>query len=323
MSSKPYIYGIDYTLDEQNDSERRLFLQDSLVKPQGLVVCLSAEPADYHTVTHVSANCYQYIGYRPTEMVETDWTNYLPRPIRQKHKQLFNPQFNRSLFFSIKKGYELSMVHKDGYLREGLLMARLNYTIEKGIQVFSHTLISQAASSPIKVYLDQDNKILEVNSKGISMFSKDQPFKKYNSYLNSILSNFFRICSQKQTKKTFTITDMTALNLDVSKLTAYTQLLVGSSFTIRLDSGEKVRMKVKAQRFQLFPSIDPATLVFMEPDLNDNFIQKRLKMSHISKLISEQQEFKNLLLDDNLNNLDEFDRQVVEYITTFKNMENR
>lgn len=82
ISSKPYIYGIDYTLDEQNDSERRLYLLDSLVKPQGLVICLSAEPADYHSVTHVSANCYQYIGYRPTEMVGTDWSNYSPRPIR-------------------------------------------------------------------------------------------------------------------------------------------------------------------------------------------------------------------------------------------------
>ena len=86
------------------------------------------------------------------------------------------------------------MVHKDGYLREGLLMARLNYTIEKGIQVFSHTLMSQSASMPIKVYLDQDNEILEVNSKGISMFSKDQPFKKYSIYLDGIVKDFFRIC---------------------------------------------------------------------------------------------------------------------------------
>ena len=149
------------------------------------------------------------------------------------------------------------------------------------------------------------------------MFRKDQPFKKYNIYLDGIVKDFFRICSQKETKKTFTITDMTALNLDVAKLTAYTQLLVGSSFTIRLYSGEKARLKVKAQRFQLFPSIDPSTLLLMEPDLSLDAIARKGMRGRVGTIIYDQ-ETEQALKDEQMVGLDEFDRSVVEFITTFK-----
>ena len=92
------------------------------------------------------------------------------------------------------------------------------------------------------------------------------------------LREFFKIGIYKQGKKVFNINDMVALDLDMNKLTSYTSLLLGATYTLRLESGETHKFKIKAKRYQVFASIDPATYLEIEPETaNDRARLKRIR----------------------------------------------
>jgi len=199
--SKPFCGGLEYVFDDE--SEKKIcggtLANDgsSSGRKECMALTVSGEPADLHSITFVTSNCETYLGYSTAELVGTDLSRLLPKPVGQNHRAVFAPATSTSAFFEWKMPNNLVLVQRNQLLRTVEIIVKLNNQIERGLSFFANCGFPVDGDDKDALFLvvSKNRRILELSETAQSTFRRDSHLRDYSTDLQDSVEAFNRVCN--------------------------------------------------------------------------------------------------------------------------------
>jgi hypothetical protein len=159
-----------------------------------ITIGCSMEKETFHTINMVSCNCFFYLEYDAQDLIGHDLSILIPKPLDGYHRNLMKPANLSGILFERKTYTELSIVKKNGYLAVGQATFRMNYRVDRCLEVFASIIFDKDTYGFKNIMVvNEDMLITAISEAGTDYFEKETFIFQYNKRFNQIFNsmNYF------------------------------------------------------------------------------------------------------------------------------------
>jgi hypothetical protein len=98
-----------------------------------LVIKVSSERVDHHTIKYVTSNSQKFLKWAPTRLLGNDLNQILPDPLTQYHSDLWKPNIQSGNLLRKSKMLDIYVKQYSGFITPAKFSVRIDSALSKGL----------------------------------------------------------------------------------------------------------------------------------------------------------------------------------------------
>ena len=214
-------------------------------KEEMMAISVSMEQANFHQINYCSCNCFSFLEYDAHELLNRDLNLLVPSPLSDYHQQLMMPANLTGVLFERKNLSSISIKKKNGYLTSCSAVFRMNYRIDRSLEVVGALLFDkETLGLKNLIVVNEDMMITEISELSTDLFQKNTYVYQYNRRFKKIFKCLNHVCQFKLQSDNIEIESLMDDPKILESFSVYFDYLNGDNIEIVDKNGEKQLLHV-------------------------------------------------------------------------------